>query len=503
MGNTKSFGRAIASMLALVMVLTCLCVPALAAERPNDADMQVPKLVTEVGTKSFYKIEGTTVIYSDHDADGFTAVPSAYISGSEYNEGNIAYGAYVVGSDDSAEVVFVPLSECYQNGGNYYFSHGTKDGATVSESVDTADNQDPTMGTDFYLRVENGIDPDGPSKEDVVPGVATGDERVSYDITVQTKSAYQLNATVPAYVCMYGYRGTGTVVTPTSDAYQLKNYSTVNTSARATIVDIVKITKFTQIADEDHSDETLVAIAYKADENKYMWWYSMPDESEFTQYEGEGWVINKDLSAENLNASGECYVIYIDGAWQFKAAGVLDGGALRETVSAIDPNHLLKEDFVFGEWNFGKEFSVGASKEGGKDEGMAIKVTELQAIPATWRLVPMSTGINDIARGELAMSIAPTKAISDASAIDLAKCSAPVDITERGWFMDAPTLGADGETVETPTSLPLITSARRAGGNANPAGCTSVVRVVYTVTPLFGIQDGQTNTVGSVDGNRA
>lgn len=394
MSKTKSFGRAIASMLALVMVLTCMCVPALAADHLNDADMQVPKLVTEVGTKSFYKIEGNTVIYSDHDADGFTAVPSAYITGSEYNEGNVAYGAYVVGSDDTAEVVFVPLSDCYQDGGQYYFAHGTKDGATVSESVDTATNEDPTMGTDFYLRVENGIDPDGPSKEDVV--TAEADDQVSYEITVQAKSAYQLNATVPAYVCMYGYRGTGTVVTPTSDAYQLKNYSTVNTAAKATIVDIVKITKFTQIIDEDHSDETLAAIAYNEAENKYMWWYSMPDEDEFAQYEGEGWTVNRDVTAEKLNASGECYVIFIDDAWQFKAAGVLDGGALRETVGAIDPNHPLKENFVFGEWDFGKEFSVGASKEGGTNEGMAVKVTEIQAIPATWRLVPMSTGINDI-----------------------------------------------------------------------------------------------------------
>ena len=502
MSKTKPFGRAIASVLALVMVFACLCVPALAADaHPNDADMQVPKQVTQVGTKAFYKVEGSIVVYSDTDAEGFTAVPSAYITGSEYNEGNIAYGAYVVGTGKTAEVVFVPLSECYQNGGNYYFSHGTKDGATVSESVDTADNQDPTMGTDFYLRVENGIDPDGPSKEDVVPGVATGDERVSYDITVQTKSSYQLNATIPAYVCMYGYRGTGTVVTPTSDAYQLKNYSTMNMDSKATIVDIVKVTKFTQILDEDHSNETLAAIAYNATSKEYMWWYSMPKESEFVQYEGQGWTVNRDVTAENLNASGECYVIYIDGEWTFKAAGVLDDGALREQVGAIDPDHALAADFVFGEWNFGTEFSVGATQSGGEDEGMAIKVTELQAIPATWRLVPMSTGINSIGRGEIAMSIAPTKASVDASAIDLAACSAPVDITERGWYLAAPAL--DGVEVTTPTTLPLITNARMAGGNVNPSGCTSVVRVVYTVTPLFGIQDGQTNVVDSVDSNRA
>ena len=63
--------------------------------------------------------------------------------------------------------------------------------------------------------------------------------------------------------------------------------------------------------------------------------------------------------------------------------------------------------------------------------------------------------------------------------------------------MDAPEIGADGETVDVPTELPLITSARMAGGNVNPAGCTSVVRVIYTVTPMFSIDDGQTGTVGA------
>lgn len=293
------------------------------------------------------------------------------------------------------------------------------------------------------------------------------------------------------------YRGTGTVVTPTSDAYKLKNYSTVNMDNNATIVDIVKLTKYSQVLDTEHSDENIVAIAYNPTEGKYMWWYSMPEAAEFDKYEGEGWVVNRDVTDKNLNASGECFVIYIDGAWDFKAAGILDDVTLRQSVDRVDANHPLTQDLVFGEWNFGKTPIVGDSIEGGKDEGLAIKVTELQAVPATWRIVPVSTGISDIRRGELAMSIAPTKAIEDASAIDLAKCSAPIDITERGWFLDAPAIGADGKTVDVPTELPLITSARMAGGNVNPAGCTSVVRVIYTVTPMFSINDGQTGTVGA------
>lgn len=494
MTKTKPFSHIVAFVLALVMVASCFSVSAFAAPHPEEGMLPTIE-VTPVGAKAFYKIDNGVVVYADtDDGTGWTAVPSAYITGSSYNEGNVAYGAYVVNAD---EVVFVPLSECHvTDSGEYEYFHGTKDSATVSEDVDTATNDDPTMGTDFYLRVENGIDPDGPSKEDQIFG-STDDERVSYEFTIRTKSAYQLNATVPMYVCMYGYRGTGTVVTPTSDAYKLKNYSTVNMDNNATIVDIVKLTKYSQILDTEHSDENIVAIAYNPTEGKYMWWYSMPEAAEFDKYEGEGWVVNRDVTDKNLNASGECFVIYIDGAWDFKAAGILDDVTLRQSVDRVDANHPLTQDLVFGEWNFGKTPIVGDSIEGGKDEGLAIKVTELQAVPATWRIVPVSTGISDIRRGELAMSIAPTKAIEDASAIDLAKCSAPIDITERGWFLDAPAIGADGKTVDVPTELPLITSARMAGGNVNPAGCTSVVRVIYTVTPMFSINDGQTGTVGA------
>ena len=73
------------------------------------------------------------------------------------------------------------------------------------------------------------------------------------------------------------------------------------------------------------------------------------------------------LTDKNINASGQCYVIFIDGKWDFKVAGVLEGDALKETVTAIDPNHPLSSDLVYGEWNFGTEFAVGDSQEGGKD----------------------------------------------------------------------------------------------------------------------------------------
>lgn len=177
MTKTKPFSHIVAFVLALVMVVSCFSVSAFAAPHPEEGMLPTIE-VTPVGAKAFYKIDNGVVVYADtDDGTGWTAVPSAYITGSSYNEGNVAYGAYVVNAD---EVVFVPLSECHvTDSGEYEYFHGTKDSATVSEDVDTATNDDPTMGTDFYLRVENGIDPDGPSKEDQIFG-STDDERVSY-----------------------------------------------------------------------------------------------------------------------------------------------------------------------------------------------------------------------------------------------------------------------------------------------------------------------------------
>lgn len=82
------------------------------------------------------------------------------------------------------------------------------------------------------------------------------------------------------------------------------------------------------------------------------------------------------------------------------------------------------------------------------------------------------------------MTLAPEKASFDSSAIDLSECSAPLDISDRGWFLDAPKM--NGEEVEAPTILGLKTFAQMAGGNVNASGCTPVVKVTYTIIPILG-----------------
>ena len=503
----KKFHRMLAGVLGVALAFSCMSLPAFALDdmtEPNPGSigshedgsvtMDSVKVVTPIGSKAFYKIENGIVIYADRDdGTGFEAIPSASLQGSEFNKDNVAYGMYVV---NQSEVQFVALSDCRDmKDGTYQFLHGTKDGASVSNNVDTATNKDPTMATQFFVHVENGVDPDGPSTEEtLVPG--TDDPRVEYEITVSTKTSYQMRATVPMYVCMYGFRGDGSIVTPTKDAYQLKNYSTVNEGAKASIVDITKLTHYARIYDENHTNDELTAIAYNTADGSYRYWYG---KNPATGNLGNSWIVNMDIADQHLNASGEVYAIYIDGAWDFKAAGVLDGDTLRQTVTAIDSLHPLNQSFVYTTnngttYDFGRSFPVGQIMEGGKDRGMALKVTGLQAKPATWKLVDLGTSA--IKRGELAMSLAPASAISNASAIDLSACSAEADITERGWFMDAPAVEADG-SVKNPTQLPMITSARMAGGNVNDAGCTPVVKVVYTLSPMINIGDGQTESVGA------
>ena len=503
--KSKRFSKLIAGALSVVMTLCCVFVPAFAADHPGavngNTGMEPVKKVTVIDTHSFFKVDadGVTVIYADKDTDGFEAVPSRYIKGSSYNEGDISFGMYVAAN----KVHFVDLSLCSDNGdGTYSFFHGTEDSATVSKDVDTVDNNKSTIETQFSINIENGIDPDGTEKEEVVKSNA--DEFVDYEITVATKTSYQLKATVPMYVCMYGYRGTGNVITPSKDAYRIKNYSTITGAAEARIVDIAKVTHMTKLFDEDHSDEEIFAIAYDAAAKTYTYWYSDP--------QGEaGWVAPENFKVikdDHINASGECYVIFIDGEYIFRAASVLDGADLRETVNKIDANHPLAADFAFNGFKFGTEFSVGdmGTAEGDiTSEGLAIKVTDLQAKPATWRMVGMNTPVSALKRGELAMNIAPEKAQYNASAIDMADISAKTDITDRGWFLAAPAIEADGSVKEeNATVLGLITKAQMAGGNVNSDGCTPVVKVCYTIAPVFAEGDIQTGTAvaGGIDTNR-
>lgn len=539
----KCYKRVASAVMGMAMAASCMApITAYAMEdtkqptdntaianHPNNETMLHSTPVYRIGAKSFYKVnDDGSVVYADQDAEGYTAVPAAYIAGSQYNDGE-EYGVYTTKkADDTFQMHYVKISDCQQTQGGVNWNHGTADEAKVSddtkaEGTDTATNEDPTMSTQFYIYLDNDteIPPETPPTEEEHKGVSTDDGRVEYDITVATVNHVNMKATVPLYVCMYGFRSTGNVVTPTKDAYQLRNYSTIDKNSRTYIADIVKVTHYSRIYDADHSNDELFSIAYDATSKTYTYWYSDPSTT-------PGWqqpAIYKTLADEHINASGECYVIYIDGEWDFKAAGTLTGDELRQTVKAIDQNHQLSQDFIIGDGdtqcNFGKAFAVGDSKtDNSKREGLAIKVSELQAEPATWRVVPMGNSAlkhgeiamsnSALKRGEIAMSIAPASAMYNASAIDLSTCSAPLDITENGWFIAGAEkakvaqdgAGTDAVKHDDAPALPLITTAKIAGSNVNDAGCTPVVRVTYSIIPMFETGDTQTATAGGVSSNR-
>ena len=483
----KSLNRIVAAVMGVVMAVSAGTVSVFADSHnvQNSATMNPKTIVYEIGEKSFYKVndDGTITFADRQEDDTYNAVPSKYISGSEYwdDDAGIYYGFYTLPTDDGYKVYAVSLGDCIKNAGEYSYDHATKASATVSEEVDTATNGDPSMSTDFYINIQDGIDPEGVITEGVkVKG--TDDDRVNYEITVAAKTTYQLSATVPMYVCMYGFRGTGNIVTPTKDAYKIENKSTYNENTDATITGIVMLTEYTQIIDGEHSDDNLHTIAFTKD-GGYVWWYSTPtiNADDYVS------VLNLKDKGYKVNAAGQTYVIYINGEWHFAAAGTLDNGVLREKVDTINSNFPLSENFEVGNWKFGKEFSVDDKGEWTGDErvvGLPIEVTGIQAEPATWKLIDAEKKVSEIKRGELIMTLAPEKASYDTSAIDLSQCSASTDITERGWFVAAPTM--NGEDVEAPSILGLKTYAQMAGGNINRPGCTPVVKVSYTVIPLIG-----------------
>lgn len=611
----KKLNRIMSSAVAATLAMGSTVLPAFAAdsntnvgpagqqdtaqvkpEHPNTNDMGIwvdkdsddkeqggtayQKVVTPLGKNAFYRMKNYTEAASGKgtDAPGYTkhvveysvgndgsesdcndvwhAIPSEYINDG-FKEDSL-YGAYVVenGEGGKPEVVFVKLDDCVKAGEGYTFAHATADGALVSGKVDTATSADPSMGTDFYLRVDNNFKPEA---ERVEPNFGRADKWVSYDIDVAIETKYNLEATIPMYVCMYGYRATGEVVTPTKEQYAMKNYSSINYGNKAYIKDVRKHTIYTSVFDKDHSNEKIHTIVYMEDKDAYAWFYGAPtvEDIKNAMTQAGSTKANEVVSGEEdfihcfdtdkdgkvgdgeeyITASSESYV-YFDAAagarkWNFKSNGVLedivgeDGKIYRGTtesflvdngqgvmVPGVDPNHPLTTPFTHttklhngdARKEFTFEFGVTTPKVGdqasnpAKDEALAIRVSELQATPASWKLVPFGT--QNMKAGELGMKIAPAKANKDVSAIDLSTCSAPVDITDRGWLVDAPSMQTEG-TVDrnAPGVLPLITMARMAGSNVNPVGCTSVVHVEYTITPNEVLGDVQVNTDQVIENN--
>ena len=110
----KCYKRVASAVMGMAMAASCMApITAYAMEdtkqptdntaianHPNNETMLHSTPVYRIGAKSFYKVnDDGSVVYADQDAEGYTAVPAAYIAGSQYNDGE-EYGVYTTKKAD-------------------------------------------------------------------------------------------------------------------------------------------------------------------------------------------------------------------------------------------------------------------------------------------------------------------------------------------------------------------------------------------------------------------
>ena len=94
----KSLNRIVAAVMGVVMAVSAGTVSVFADSHnvQNSATMNPKTIVYEIGEKSFYKVndDGTITFADRQEDDTYNAVPSKYISGSEYwdDDAGIYYG---------------------------------------------------------------------------------------------------------------------------------------------------------------------------------------------------------------------------------------------------------------------------------------------------------------------------------------------------------------------------------------------------------------------------
>ena len=161
----KCYKRVASAVMGMAMAASCMApITAYAMEdtkqptdntaianHPNNETMLHSTPVYRIGAKSFYKVnDDGSVVYADQDAEGYTAVPAAYIAGSQYNDGE-EYGVYTTKkADGTFQMHYVKISDCQQTQGGVNWNHGTADEAKVSddtkaEGTDTATNVCPSI----------------------------------------------------------------------------------------------------------------------------------------------------------------------------------------------------------------------------------------------------------------------------------------------------------------------------------------------------------------------
>jgi hypothetical protein len=172
-------------------------------------------------------VDLTTVSFTDSTGSSTEQLTSEAIQSQALTVEGVEYSGFSLANASSVD-------ENKRTAG-YKYSNSTF-GITVSvgesessDALDSTDNPSPvtmdeTTNLTFTLHNANAITQDGEAGT-LQLKLKIGEVYSSIIKITIHRYPTQINATIPLYVCMYGYGGDGKVVTPSSDAYSIVNNS--------------------------------------------------------------------------------------------------------------------------------------------------------------------------------------------------------------------------------------------------------------------------------------
>jgi hypothetical protein len=356
--------------------------------------------------------------------------------------------------------------------------HGTKDKALVGETETFATEEGGTNyngKTQFYIKVDKdatNTEVEIPDPEIVDPPTDNSLGACHYELEWVRHRDANISATVPLYVCMYGYGGTGKVVTPNDDAYYIKNESTYTEyktiSAAYAYYEVEEI-----LNEEDYNtnkedyDQTYDDYI-KGIEN----YNGGGEEGTFTpigsllseQKSGQYGYYEEDNVRKVVSLSACTYDENKDH-YHYKdtSKNVLESVYL-------DANDDIVSETKDGATKASEKGAIYIAGTADKAANLPLNVPTIKAESYTWKIMPTST--KNLQAGQISMTINNL----DLSTVEGANDDNTLDIKDLGWVVPA-------DTNNNILKLPI--TAAIAGGSVNEEGCAPVVRVTYTVVPAY------------------
>jgi hypothetical protein len=375
--------------------------------------------------------------------------------------------------------------------------HGESDKALVSDdSYFDKDGNNVAGATQFYINIDKDGDNDRSEivfAPELVPVSVSSEIYCHYDIEWTVSRSSYISATVPLYVCMYGYGGSGNVITPSADKYSIKNESTYSdTKVLDSIIPYYIVTPILSQDDyvtdetrEEYIEKLKESEAYKNENDADKKANMIKQVTDKDVYEGYIAGLKTLLGEDNIGndeMSGD-YGYYTVDKKSYTIVKLskcskhdsADSDCSNKDGYYIQGQGLDENTKVKG--SDGKEYYKGyvltAAQEG---TYLPLNVPTIRTT-ASWAL-KSEDSIGSLKAKQLFMSINGL----DLSEVNNSKSfgeAHTLNIKDLNWVVPAAT------DSNNPGTLNLPIKAAIAGGNVNDEGCVPVVRVTYLVSPAY------------------